>query len=141
MRLSEQREALMTSSRAPSPSSSRREDSNEPYFPTDEDALNQGLQNVSDVQDPEGAAVWLVGDQCSIADLSFLTWANVVDRVGIDLETEFPVLLSHFLIPSDALGGSKVGGAHDSTSQDSCSTFSRANRTRRVRPYRFYSDI
>jgi glutathione S-transferase len=39
----------------------------------------------------EDAPVWLVGDSISVADLSFLTWANVVDRIGIDLETEFPV--------------------------------------------------
>ena len=96
MRLSEQREALLTSSRATSPPLSRQEDLDEPHFQTDEDAMNQRLQTISDAQDPEEVPVWLVGDQCSIADLCFLTWANVVDRIGIDLETEFPVFLSHF---------------------------------------------
>jgi glutathione S-transferase len=59
--------------------------------------MNRPLQTMSNAQDPEEAPVWLVGDQCSIADLCFLTWANVVDRIGIDLETEFPVSLSSFL--------------------------------------------
>ena len=43
----------------------------------------------------EETQVWLVGSSCSVADLSFLTWANVVDRIGIDLETEFPVRPFH----------------------------------------------
>jgi glutathione S-transferase len=97
MRLSEQREALLISSRATSPPLSRQEELDEPHFQTDEEALNQPLQTMSDEQDPEEAPVWLVGDQCSVADLCFLTWANVVDRIGIDLETEFPVFLSFFL--------------------------------------------
>lgn len=35
-------------------------------------------------------AVWLVGSSCTIADLSYLTWARAAHRLGIDLETEFP---------------------------------------------------
>ena len=90
MRLSEQREALMISSRATSPPS-RTDDPCEPPFSTDEDSLTEKLEVESERPDPQEAPVWLVGNQCSIADLSFLTWANVVDRIGIDLETEFPV--------------------------------------------------
>ena len=91
MRLSEQREALMTSSRATSSPSSRNDEPPEAQFPTDEDAPIESLEG-TETPDPEEAPVWLVGNQCSIADLSFLTWANVVDRIGIELETEFPVL-------------------------------------------------
>jgi glutathione S-transferase len=109
MRLSEQREALLTSSQATSPPLSRQDGLNEPHFLTDEDALNQSFQTMSDAQDPEEAPVWLVGEQCSVADLCFLTWANVVDRIGIDLETEFPVFSLSFGLVSDTAGGSKVG--------------------------------
>ncbi|CAB4253848.1 similar to Saccharomyces cerevisiae YNL229C URE2 Nitrogen catabolite repression transcriptional regulator that acts by inhibition of GLN3 transcription in good nitrogen source [Maudiozyma barnettii] len=34
--------------------------------------------------------VWLVGDQLTIADVCFVPWNNVVDRVGINIKTEFP---------------------------------------------------
>ncbi|CAN3369659.1 transcriptional regulator Ure2p [Diutina catenulata] len=34
--------------------------------------------------------VWLVGDSATVADLSFVPWNNVVDRIGISLKTEFP---------------------------------------------------
>lgn len=34
--------------------------------------------------------VWLVGDRATIADLSFVPWNNVVDRIGITLKNEFP---------------------------------------------------
>ncbi|KAH3662525.1 hypothetical protein OGAPHI_005777 [Ogataea philodendri] len=34
--------------------------------------------------------VWLVGDRVTIADLCFVTWNYVVDRIGIDLKAEFP---------------------------------------------------
>lgn len=34
--------------------------------------------------------VWLVGDRATIADLSFVPWNNVVDRIGINLKSEFP---------------------------------------------------
>ncbi|ODV86497.1 hypothetical protein CANARDRAFT_232231 [[Candida] arabinofermentans NRRL YB-2248] len=34
--------------------------------------------------------VWLVGDKVTIADLCFVTWNYVVDRIGIDLKAEFP---------------------------------------------------
>lgn len=34
--------------------------------------------------------VWLVGDHITIADLSFVTWNHVVDRLGISLNHEFP---------------------------------------------------
>ncbi|VEU19322.1 DEKNAAC100543 [Brettanomyces naardenensis] len=34
--------------------------------------------------------VWLVGEKVSIADLCFVTWNYVVDRIGIDLKTEYP---------------------------------------------------
>lgn len=34
--------------------------------------------------------VWLVGNRMTIADLAFVTWNNVVDRIGIDLKTELP---------------------------------------------------
>lgn len=34
--------------------------------------------------------VWLVGDQVTVADLSFVPWNNVVDRIGINIKVEFP---------------------------------------------------
>lgn len=34
--------------------------------------------------------VWLVGDRCTIADLCFVPWNYVVDKIGIDLNAEFP---------------------------------------------------
>jgi glutathione S-transferase len=91
MRLAEQREALTNSSRTISQSSSRNDDPSEPLFTTDEDTLSEKFAKHGEKPDSEEEPVWLVGNQCSIADLSFLTWANVVDRIGIDLETEFPV--------------------------------------------------
>jgi len=81
----------MNSSRATSHPASRSDDAFEPHFPTDEDTMAENLEVRSEVVDLEDEPVWLVGNSCSIADLSFLTWANVVDRIGIDLETEFPV--------------------------------------------------
>jgi len=91
MRLSEQREALLNTSVAHSRASSRNEDRPELHFQTDEDTLNEKMdvKGAVDTADQE-TPVWLVGDSCSLADLSFLTWANVVDRIGVDLETEFP---------------------------------------------------
>ena len=91
MRLSEQRETLTVSSRAISAPTSRNDDLSEPPFTTDEDTLSEELARDEEGPDPEEEPVWLVGNQCSVADLSFLTWANVVDRIGIDLGTEFPV--------------------------------------------------
>jgi len=34
--------------------------------------------------------VWLFGGRITVADLSFVTWNHVVDRIGISLENEFP---------------------------------------------------
>lgn len=34
--------------------------------------------------------VWLVGDRISVADLAFVPWNNVVDRIGINIKVEFP---------------------------------------------------
>lgn len=34
--------------------------------------------------------IWLVGDKLTIADLCFVPWNNVVDRVGINIKNEFP---------------------------------------------------
>ncbi|KAH3663414.1 hypothetical protein WICMUC_005940 [Wickerhamomyces mucosus] len=34
--------------------------------------------------------IWLVGEHITIADLSFVPWNNVVDRIGIDIKLEFP---------------------------------------------------
>lgn len=34
--------------------------------------------------------IWLVGGHITIADLSFVTWNHVVDRIGISLQNEFP---------------------------------------------------
>ncbi|CCE66161.1 hypothetical protein TPHA_0O01950 [Tetrapisispora phaffii CBS 4417] len=34
--------------------------------------------------------VWLVGENITIADLSFLPWNNVIDRIGINIRVEFP---------------------------------------------------
>ncbi|CCK70754.1 glutathione peroxidase KNAG_0F00850 [Huiozyma naganishii CBS 8797] len=34
--------------------------------------------------------VWLVGDKLTIADLAFVPWNNVVDRIGINIKAEFP---------------------------------------------------
>jgi len=90
MRLAEQREALQCSSRATTPPS-RSDDLYETQFPTDEDTFAQNFEKRQEVNDLDETPVWLVGNHCSIADLSFLTWANVADRIGIDLETEFPV--------------------------------------------------
>lgn len=96
MRLSEQREALVSSSAAPSPPANN----DEPQFLTDEETLNQNVEEKADILEPldDDTPVWLVGNHCSIADISFLTWANVVDRIGIDLETEYPVFLLWRLI-------------------------------------------
>jgi glutathione S-transferase len=91
MRLSEQREASMVSSRAISPPTSRNDDPSAPPFTTDEDTISEKLARDAERPDTEEEPVWLVGNHCSVADLSFLTWANVVDRIGIDLGTEFPV--------------------------------------------------
>src|SRR5271154_6403627 len=87
MRLAEQREALINSSRATSPPSSRNDDSSELQFPTDEDtfgAIRETRPEIVEQMEDE-PPVWLVGNHCTVADISFLTWANVVDRIGIDL--------------------------------------------------------
>ena len=91
MRLAEQREFLLSSSRAATPPSQSA--NLETQFPTDEDMLAESIEDRQVIRGSldEDSPVWLVGDHCSIADLSFLTWANVADRIGIDLETEFPV--------------------------------------------------
>lgn len=34
--------------------------------------------------------VWLVGETATVADLAFVPWNNVVDRIGISLKGEFP---------------------------------------------------
>lgn len=34
--------------------------------------------------------IWLVCDRITIADLSFVAWNNVVDRIGINIKLEFP---------------------------------------------------
>ncbi|GAV50440.1 hypothetical protein ZYGR_0U02960 [Zygosaccharomyces rouxii] len=34
--------------------------------------------------------VWLVGERITIADLAFVPWNNVVDRIGINIKLEFP---------------------------------------------------
>lgn len=34
--------------------------------------------------------VWLVGDKITVADLSFVPWNSVVDRIGINIKVEFP---------------------------------------------------
>lgn len=34
--------------------------------------------------------IWLVGDKITIADLAFVPWNNVVDRIGINIKIEFP---------------------------------------------------
>lgn len=34
--------------------------------------------------------IWLVGEKITVADLSFVTWNNVVDRIGINIKIEFP---------------------------------------------------
>ncbi len=108
MRLSEQREALVNSSAAPSPPANE-DDTAEAQFLTDEETLNQQIKEKTDLLEPlnEDTPVWLVGNHCSIADLSFLTWANVVDRIGIDLETEYPVSL--FTASSDVYRKFKNG--------------------------------
>lgn len=41
-------------------------------------------------EDLKEAAVWLVGNHCTIADLSYLTWARAAHRLEIDLDSEFP---------------------------------------------------
>ena len=41
-------------------------------------------------EDMNSSQVWLVGDRCSLADLSYLTWSRTAYRLGIDLEAEFP---------------------------------------------------
>ena len=52
------------------------------------EALRDDEINLDD--DDQNEEVWLVGTKYSLADLSFLTWARVVDRLGIELEEEFP---------------------------------------------------
>jgi glutathione S-transferase len=88
MRLSDQRESL---SRAPTRPGSRIDEYLIPDFIEDEEELSKGVAKTDITDSPEDAPVWLVGDSCTVADLSFLTWANVVDRIGIDLQTEYPV--------------------------------------------------
>lgn len=34
--------------------------------------------------------IWLVGNRITVADLSYVTWNHVVDRIGIILKNEFP---------------------------------------------------
>lgn len=34
--------------------------------------------------------VWLVGERATVADLAFVPWNNVVDRIGINLKVEYP---------------------------------------------------
>lgn len=34
--------------------------------------------------------VWLVGDNITIADISFVPWNNVIDKIGINIKVEFP---------------------------------------------------
>lgn len=34
--------------------------------------------------------IWLVGNRITVADLSFVTWNHVVDRIGIVLKNEYP---------------------------------------------------
>jgi hypothetical protein len=73
MRLAEQREALMAAAddggASPNPTTTT---SPSPLPTSDEEN------------------VWLVGTQCTVADLCFLTWAHVVDRINIDLAEEYP---------------------------------------------------
>lgn len=55
----------------------------------DDDSFAMGTSALSEskfFEDP----VWLVGNRCTIADLSFVTWNHVVDRIGINLKTDFP---------------------------------------------------
>lgn len=42
------------------------------------------------VDELKNSDVWLVGESCSIADLSYLTWTRTAHRLDIDLEAEFP---------------------------------------------------
>ena len=56
---------------------------------------NKDSQNTSpapeiDGDDEDDKAVWLVDQRCTIADLSFLTWSKVADRVDIIVEEEYP---------------------------------------------------
>lgn len=81
----------MSSSQGNSTPLFRNDDPSELPFTTDEDTLYEKFTTDPKGPDLAEKPVWLVGNQCSIADLSFLTWANVVDRIGIDLGTEFPV--------------------------------------------------
>src|SRR5271156_5567335 len=57
MRLAEQREALMNSSRATSHPASRSDDAFEPHFPTDEDTMAENLEVRSEVVDLEDEPV------------------------------------------------------------------------------------
>lgn len=59
-------------------------------------------------EDVKDAAVWLVGDHMTIADLSYLTWARTVHRLDIDLEAEFPEVDRWV---NAMLANSKVAGA------------------------------
>ena len=113
MRLSEQREALVNTSAAPSPPANA-DDPAEPQFLTDEETLNQNIEEKADILEPldQDTPVWLVGNHCSIADLCFLTWANVVDRIGIDLETEFPVSPT-FQNHLTSIGSTEMDRQHD----------------------------
>ncbi|CAN6673476.1 transcriptional regulator Ure2p [Trichomonascus vanleenenianus] len=55
----------------------------------DEEAFIMGTTPLSESKYFE-EPVWLVGNRITIADLSFVTWNHVVDRIGISLKNEFP---------------------------------------------------
>ena len=51
---------------------------------------NNNNNNFNNNLDVSNELVWLVGNRITIADLSFVTWNHVVDRIGINLKSEFP---------------------------------------------------
>ena len=113
MRLAELREALFNSSPCTSTPVSSSNTEPQPLSPNESKFESRGEPGNDDIP------VWLVGNRCTIADISFLTWANVVDRLGIDLDTEYPVRFCVFLIHWLITGSTKVGGCYDGTTSNS----------------------
>lgn len=55
----------------------------------DEERLSMGTSVLSESKYYD-EPVWLIGNRITVADLSFVTWNHVVDRIGINLKTEYP---------------------------------------------------
>jgi glutathione S-transferase len=82
-----------------------------------------GTSPISNIDDDDGESddksVWLVDQRCTLADLSFLTWAKVVDRLGIDLEAEYPEVNKWIsgMLERPEVQSALVGSSLDETTQ------------------------